>query len=192
MEKKYKPIEINDDSIKRKINAIRNEKLKLGLRLQIKSGLRVKEIAELQKEDITFNDDGTIRLHVKYGKREKKKNDSESKIKPRDVNVRPDKWLYDRLKKFVESSEDGNIFYSSHYIKHKAMEYGIQTHDLRRINAQERLNDLKKEGLERMKAKEEVGKELGHSDVKFTNIYLNRRRITSTKKGSARKRGRKK
>lgn len=190
MEKKYKPVDLNDDSIKRKINAIRNEKLKLGLRLQIKSGLRVKEISELQKEDIVFNDDGTIKLYVRYGKREKKKSDSESKIKPREVNVRSDKWLYDRLKKFVESSKDGNIFYSSDYIKHKAMEYGIQTHDLRRINAQERYNDLRNQGFERMKAKEEVGKELGHSDVKFTNIYLNRRRITSIR--SARKRGRKK
>lgn len=192
MEKKYKPVDLNDDSIKRKINAIRNEKLKLGLRLQLKSGLRVKEIAELQKEDITFNDDGSIHLHVRYGKKERKKDEKESKIKPRDVNVRSDEWLYDRLKKFVENADDGNLFYSRDYIKHKAMEYGIQTHDLRRINAQERLNDLKKEGLERMKAKEQVGEELGHSDIKFTNIYLNRRRITSTKKGSARKRGRKK
>lgn len=175
MEKKYQVKFIDDDSIRRKINALRNLKLKLALRLQLQSGLRVKELAELRKEDLTFNEDGTIELYVRKGK-----GDKENKEKPRNVKVREDKYLFEKLKELTQKDPGGNrLFFTEYYIRHKAAEYGIETHDLRRINAQERVNDFIKQGLKRKEAKEIVKNELGHTNIKMTNIYLNRRKATS-------------
>lgn len=172
---------INADSIKRKINAIRKEKLKLALRLQLQTGLRVKEIAELQKDDIKLKD-GKIFIHVRYGKG-KGEEGKENEPNPRDVISRDDKYLYEHLGEYLGSCQDENIFYSRDYIRHKAEEYGIQTHDLRRINAQERLEDLIKSGKLRMEAKEIIKEQLGHTDIEYTNLYLNKKKvIKKTKK----------
>lgn len=169
---------INADSIKRKINAIRNEKLKLALRLQLQTGLRVKEISELQKEDIKLKD-GKIFVHVKYGKG---KGEKENEPNPRDVTAREDNYLYDRLGQLMESSSEENLFYSKDYIRHKAEKYGIETHDLRRINAQERFEDLTKSGFKRMEAKEIIREQLGHTDMEYTNLYLNKKKIAKKSK----------
>ena len=53
---KGKEPKISESSALRKVNALRNEKLKYALRLQIKSGLRVSEVSDLAKDDLEFAD----------------------------------------------------------------------------------------------------------------------------------------
>ena len=153
---------ITDETVTRKINAIRNEKLKLAFRLQHKSGLRVKEISDLTKEDISFDDNGQITIHVRSGKGRKR----------RDVHVREDLYLYERLKDFTEKSQGGRLFYSRSYLKQKAAEYGFESHDLRRHNARNRFQDEIKDGQTQRQAKKTVQKEFGHETVSTTEIYL--------------------
>lgn len=153
---------ITDETVARKINAIRNEKLKLAFRLQHKSGLRVKEISDLSKEDISFDDNGQITIHIRSGKGRKS----------RDVHVREDPYLYERLKDFAEKSDDGRLFYSRSYLKQKAAEYGFESHDLRRHNARNRFKDEVSDGQTQRQAKKTVQKELGHETVSTTEIYL--------------------
>lgn len=152
----------SEDSIFRKINAIRNERLKLGFRLQLKSGLRVAEVAKIRKNDIEFLENDRIVIHVRDGKGRK----------ARDVSVLQDKYLYNRLKKYTEESENDKLFYSRSYIKQKAKEYGIRTHDLRRINAQSRLAEEVNMGKNRREAIKTVQEALGHASPETTRIYL--------------------
>jgi site-specific recombinase XerC len=153
---------VMNETVARKINAIRNEKLKLAFRLQHKSGLRVKEISDLTKEDIFFDDNGQITIHVRSGKGRK----------TRDVHVREDPYLYERLKNFTEKSQGGRLFYSRSYLKQKAAEYGFESHDLRRHNAKKRFQDEIKDGKTPRQAKKTVQKEFGHEAVSTTEIYL--------------------
>lgn len=156
-----KSVNLTEDTINRKINGLRNEKLKYALRLQLKSGLRVSEVSKLQREDFEFRE-GIIKIFVKEGKGRKN----------RKVVVLEDIYLYERLPKFIESSGEGKLFYSRDYLRHKAAEHGIKTHDLRRVNAKTRLKTEMQKGKTRMKAKEKVKEELGHETVKITNMYL--------------------
>lgn len=153
---------LTNDTISRKINAIRNEKLKLAFRLQHKSGLRVKEISDLTKDDIFFNENGEIHINVRCGKGRKS----------RQVNVLSDEYLYKHLKKFTEKSDGTKLFYSRSYLKQKAAEYGFESHDLRRHNAKNRLKSEISNGKSLKDAKKTVQKELGHGKVTTTNIYL--------------------
>lgn len=153
---------VTNETIFKKINAIRNEKLKLAFRLQYRSGLRVKEISELTKDDISFYNDGKIKIHVKCGKGGQ----------ARSVNVQADKYLYDHLKEFTVKSEGGKLFYSRSYLKQKAAEYGFESHDLRRINAKNRLQCEMSGGKKLREAKKVVQKEFGHKTIATTEIYL--------------------
>ena len=58
---------IDLDKVQKKINALKNEKLKLGCRLMQLSGLRVSELANLKKEDIKI-DGPVITVNVRKGK----------------------------------------------------------------------------------------------------------------------------
>lgn len=146
-----------------KINALPNRKLKLAFRLQGQSGLRVNEIAELRKDDIAFQEGGSIQVTVRSGKGRKQ----------RCVNVVEDTYLYDHLRQLVESvGERDRLFYSASYLIKKAGEYQMETHDLRRINARQRFRDNKKKGVSRYQARKAVAAELGHSDTKETVLYL--------------------
>lgn len=150
-------------TISRKINALRNEKLKYALRLQLRSGLRVKEIAQLKKGELLFGEDNQLKLVVKQGKGRK----------DRVVEVLEDQYLSDRLSDYVEEhNTEEPLFYSRSYIKKKAAEIDIKTHDLRRINAQERLKKALDEGKSLGEAKEIVKEQLGHEKIKTTDIYL--------------------
>ncbi|KAB3535646.1 phage integrase family protein [Alkaliphilus pronyensis] len=159
---KGKILKHSSDTVERKINGLRNEKLKYALRLQLKSGLRIKEIADVKKEDISFDGDKTI-IHVQQGKGNKK----------RIVETIEDKYLVDKLKGWASKHEDGEkLFYSRNYLRKKATELGIPTHDLRRINAQKRFQKELDTGKDRAEAKATVKKQLGHEKIKTTNIYL--------------------
>lgn len=155
--------EINADTIRRKINAMRNERLKLGLRLQLQSGLRVGEISDLIPEDIRFEDNGNITLNVRNGKGGKQ----------RFVNIPPDDYLKKHLQAFMEGKNQAEkLFYAKDYIRSEARRYGIETHDLRRINSVVRYNEAKKRLKGKNKAKHEVKEQLGHTTTTMTNIYL--------------------
>ena len=136
--------------------------MKLAFRLQHKSGLRVKEISDLTKDDIFFNENGAIRINVRCGKGRKS----------REVNVLCDEYLYKHLKEFTEKSNGGKLFYSRSYLKQKAAEYGFKSHDLRRHNAKNRLNSEIGNGKSLKDAKKTVQQELGHEKFSTTNIYL--------------------
>lgn len=146
----------------RKINALRNEPLKLALRLQVQSGLRISEVAALRPEDIKVNTEG-IELYVRYGKGRKS----------RSVNLINDKYLEEHLKTFLEAKSEGQpMFYSVNYLKKKANELGIPTHDLRRINSRMRYREQRGNGACWREARRIVQRELGHENAMTTNAYL--------------------
>lgn len=153
-------------TLKRKINGLKNKKLKYALRLQLMSGLRVKEISELEPEDFTFKE-GKIIIDVKSGKGQKQ----------RKVEVIEDKYLYSELVPYIESylkdGRKGRLFYSRSYLRKKAGEIDIRTHDLRRVNSQERVCiAIEKDGMSRAEAEKIAQRELGHEKIKTTRIYL--------------------
>ncbi|MFV0518271.1 MAG: tyrosine-type recombinase/integrase [Aminipila sp.] len=159
-----KKLSNSESTYTHKINAIRDTKLKLALRLQKQSGLRVSEVSDLTKHDIIFDEPSrSITLKVRNGKGGK----------ARTVNVMRDDYLYDGLIVFIEPlDEQEKIFYSSDYLIKKAGEYNIKTHDLRRINSRQRFRGELDEGATRREARTEVANELGHSLPKITNVYL--------------------
>ncbi|MDK2919616.1 MAG: hypothetical protein PWQ37_2349 [Candidatus Petromonas sp.] len=156
---------ISESRALRKINALRNKKLKYALRLQIKSGLRISEIADLSKDDIEFKD-GKIKVFVKSGKGDKS----------RKVSVVEDKYLYDRLLSYIKECDGDKLFYTADSLRGRAAEYGIQTHDLRRLNARKRLSIEMNKGRTREEAKRIIQKELGHESTKVTDLYITKRR----------------
>lgn len=159
-----KKLSNSEATYKHKINAIRDNKLKIALRLQKQSGLRVSEVSDLTKSDIFFDENyRAIILKVRNGKGGK----------TRTVNVMQDEYLYSNLKEFIEPlKKQEKLFYSSDYIIKKAGELNIETHDLRRINSRQRFRKELAEGAERREARTAVSKELGHNNPKITNIYL--------------------
>ncbi len=159
-----KPLVLPEQTYEKKYNRLNNKKLKLAFRLQAKSGLRVSEIADLTSEDVTFHQDGKIDLQVRNGKGRK----------AREVHVMDDGYLYAELQQHIaDSNKEEKLFYSSAYLRKKAREYGMQTHDLRRINARKRYRAEIEEGKGKRQAKRAVGHELGHENVKTTNVYIN-------------------
>ncbi len=152
----------SNDRIERKINGLRNKKLKIALRLQLRSGLRVAEIAEIRKNDLLF-DDEKIKIEVRDGKGRKS----------REVEVLNDAYLLENLVEQVETLKSNDkVFYSRDYLRHKAAAIGIETHDLRRINAKNRLEEEIDMGKSTEEAKDLVRKQLGHETIRMTNLYL--------------------
>lgn len=106
------------------INNCRNKKHKYPFRLSILSGLRIEELADLEKRDLTFLDDGRIRIHVRHGK-----GDKERIV----TTIMKDKYLYDNLKEFLENKTDGDrVFYSKKYLHRIAKKHNFSNHDLRK------------------------------------------------------------
>lgn len=156
---------ISENKALRKINALKNEKLKYALRLQFKSGLRVSEISELEKEDIEFID-GKIKVYVRHGKGDK----------AREVNVVEDEYLYEKLQEYIAVCKDKKLFYTKDSIRVRAAKYNIETHDLRRLNARRRLKIETRKGKTRKEAKKVVQRELGHETTRITDLYIGERR----------------
>lgn len=162
--KNGKALSLSEATYLKKINRLNNERLKLAFRLEHNSGLRINEIATLKKQNIFFNEcTKEIVINVCNGKGNKE----------RTVNVVKDNYLFSRLKKHLDQIEaDEMIFYSASYLKKKAGEHKIQTHDLRRVNARQRFRIERSAGNTRRDARRTVAKQLGHNDVKTTNLYL--------------------
>jgi integrase len=106
------------------INAIRNKKLKLAFRLSLVTALRIKELSELTKKDLIFDEkEKRIVVHVEKGKGNKN----------RDVwSIMQDKYLFENLKKMTENlNNDDKIFYSRSYLGAMATKYNFQNHNFR-------------------------------------------------------------
>lgn len=151
------------ETIKRKINGIRNKKLKLGYRLALATGLRVSEVAKLRKEDIKrVKGSDSLIVYVREGKGRK----------DRKVIGLEDSYLLKGIRELLQEQGEGNLFYSRGYMMGEAYRLGFECHDLRRIFAKEYLKQRKEQGDKGRKAVKEVAKQLGHKKLKTTSIYL--------------------
>lgn len=106
------------------INRLKNKRLKLGYRLQIISGLRVAELADLEQEDITIKNDKQICIQVRNGKGGYE----------RHVECFLDKWVLDNILE-IEPRKNNKLFYGEGYLKNTAKSLGFHTHDLRKTFA---------------------------------------------------------
>jgi len=110
--KPAKTIEL--ETVHRKVNAIRDVRLKTAFRLMEKSGLRVSECAALTKRDIQIDGDGVIKIDVRHGKGGS--NDV--------ITAMPDEWLSGKLSKLLEPLDDGYELYDANeetmdFLRHK-------------------------------------------------------------------------
>lgn len=164
---KSKGKKVDFDLMQRKVNAIRNKKLKLAYRLASISGLRVSELSDLEAGDIQFNEDGTINVTVKHGKGGK------SGI----VKCLKDNYVYDNLKRFCQEQDKGKIFYSESYMREKANALGMQMHDFRRAFANLKKMECMNAGATAYDANGMVQEALRHSRFSTTKRYLYGRKI---------------
>lgn len=117
----------------RKINQIKNERLRLAFRLAEISGLRVSELADLEAGDISFSED-KIFVNVRHGK------GGHGGC----IECSPDAYLAKQLPQFLQKYPEGKIFYSRDYMIECAGRLGLECHDLRRIFAIQSREELKK------------------------------------------------
>ena len=152
---------LSSSTIERKINGLRNKKLKTAMRLGLRAGLRVSEIARLRVEDVEVKDNCII-VDVMDGKGGK----------DRTVTSFEDPYLANNIKEIVKSAGSGKLFYSDRYFKTKAKELEFQMHDLRRAYARELLKKEMEKGSSRAEAISKVKLVLGHVKKSTTDIYL--------------------
>lgn len=162
--RKFEPLKL--DTVKRKINAVRNKKLKLGYRLMLASGARVAEVAALKPENIIITDD-SMQIKIIKGKGGK----------DRTVKTLDDDYLKRELAEVVASSEPGKpVFYSASHMIKKAWELGIECHDLRRVFSQKYRVKCRKTA-NAYTANGQVMAAMGHTRFRTTRRYLNRKII---------------
>lgn len=157
--------EMKLDSVRRKINAISNKKMKLAYRTALATGLRVSEIGNLRKEDFTFTEEG-LNVYVSDGKGGKTGT----------VKALNDEYLTTELKEYLKDLENSEkVFYSAGYLKEKANELGFECHDLRRAFSQMVYKEERAADKDPLEAKKEVQKALRHSRYSTTKRYLSRK-----------------
>ena len=147
---------------KRKINAIRNCKLKYAYRLMLVSGLRIFEVAALTKNDITINGED-ITVKVRSGKGGKSA----------EIQCITDPYLSHRLVKYLaEQSAGKKIFYSATTMRHQAAHLGFECHDLRRIAANTFRRQRLASGEKVYDANRQTSEFLRHERFGTTRRYL--------------------
>jgi integrase len=152
----------NLDTILRKINVIRDKKLKLAYRLALVSGLRIFEVSALLKDDFKLDPEG-IEVFIRDGKGGK------SGL----VKCLRDKYLEKELKEHLSQLNGSErVFYSDKHMKNKALSLKFQCHDLRRAFSKKLYQERKPIVGARM-AKIEVQQALRHTKFNTTKIYLN-------------------
>jgi integrase len=170
---KSKGKKVDFDQMQRKVNAIRNKKLKLAFRLASISGLRVSELADLEAGDLKFNDNGIITASVKNGKGGKSGQ----------VECLRDKYVYEQLKEYCNGQEDNKrLFYSESYMREKAGNMGMEMHDFRRAFAQLKKMDCMDEGCSSYEANAKVQEGLRHERFSTTKRYLYGRKVVTERK----------
>ena len=155
------------DTINRKINAIEDEKLKFAYRLMKVSGLRVSEVAMLERQDLQFKENQLL-VHVRHGK------GGSNGV----VTCLADPYLVSKLKNYVaDKSEGERLFYSASVMKKKAWKLEIECHDLRRISAITYHKQLRSEGKSVEEADELTKQFLRHERFSTTKRYLYNRKL---------------
>ena len=161
------------DETYRKINQISDDKFRYAYRLALASGLRVSDLADLEKEDITYQDNKII-VEVRNGK-----GGSNGA-----VECKPDPYLYKNLQEYTNKLNPGEkLFYSEVYLREKADSLNMECHDLRRIFAITTRNELKKE-MPVYEANQIVQERLRHKRFSTTKRYLfNKKLVVRRKEG---------
>lgn len=165
---KSKGKQVNYDTMRRKVNAGTNKKIKLACRVAAISGLRVSELGALRPEDITLKEDGTISIFVERGKGGK----------PGTVDCMKDDYVYEQLKTYCTGLDPGTkLFYSEGYMREIANKNGMQMHDFRRVFAVKQKVQLISEGYTAPEANHIVKEKLRHARFSTTKRYLYGRKI---------------
>ena len=154
----------------RSINQISNEKLKYAYRLALVSGLRVSKLADLEPEDISF-ENGAIIVRVRHGK------GGHGGV----IRCREDAYLYEHLQKYVqeavrEPTQTGKLFYGEAKMRKEALRLGFECHDLRRIYAILTRRELGKQ-MPVKEADRIVQQNLRHVRFSTTKRYLYNRKL---------------
>ncbi len=106
------------------INNCRNVKHKLPFRLNCLIGARIDELSNIRKSDITFLEDGRIKVFLR-----KCKGNKERTI----VTIMKDEYVYNNLKELLENKKDDEkVFYSKDYLYKIAKKHNFINHDLRK------------------------------------------------------------
>lgn len=145
-------------TVNKKINALKNKRIKLAFRLQQLTGLRIGEIAQLKKSDLTFKD-GKIFVLVRESKNNKSRRVS---------TIIKDKWLYDKLLELEERKDI--LFYKESTLRVKAWKLGFKSHKLRKVTA--KTINLRYSAKNESEKKEIIRKFLGHGNDRTLKIYI--------------------
>lgn len=155
------------DTTNRKINAIKDKKLKLAYRLMLASGLRVNEAAQLTKDDILINGEN-ITVNVLHGKGGSNGT----------VECMQDPYLAKELPLFLEDKPSGEpVFYAQSTMRRRANELGLECHDLRRIAAITYRKKQMGNGTPVFDANSQTKSFLRHARFSTTKRYLFNRKL---------------
>lgn len=157
------------DTIRKKTNAIRDERVKLAYRLMLVSGLRVGEVSQLTRDDLSFGEDGCIIVRVRFGK-----GGSNGEIV-----CMPDLYLSDRLRAYLANKAFGQrLFLAQSTLRQKAHQLQLECHDFRRIAAiTYRQNQMGDANISRFAANEKTKFFLRHRRFSTTKRYLFNRKL---------------
>jgi integrase len=153
---------ISADTIERKINGLRDKRVKLGFRVMLRGGLRVAEASMLEAGDVAINGE-EITVQVKHGKGGKARTVSFT-----------DRYIAEQLPALMEETRE-KLFYSDSYMQEIAADKGIECHDLRRIYAQRAYRQMKTPDNTRYDANALLMEQMGHAKWRTTKIYLRRK-----------------
>lgn len=160
----WKPLK--QDKLLRTVNGLHNKKLKYAYRLMLATGLRVSEVEQLRKQDITF-EDGKITLYIEDTKGGG----------PATVEC-DEPYLIERLPEFVSGLDDSDkVFYSASTMMREAGAHGLECHDLRRVYAKTEYRERIGSGMKAYEATGEVRELMRHKSCRTTKKYLRRKII---------------
>ncbi len=160
--KKKKESELQLRFVWRRINAIRDTRKKLAFRLQLISGLRIKEIEGLKPDDIIKDSENRLIIHVNNGKGGKS----------RTIKTIPDKYIFANIEG-LKPLNDGRLFFKESTMIKEADKLGFHTHDLRKVFAQYVYNNYCATEKERIELLQRL---LGHEVGSRTYLkYINRK-----------------
>lgn len=156
----WQPLDLN--AVKKTINALHDEKLRLAYRSMLETGMRVSEVECLRKKDIKI-DGNTIRFYLQHTK----------KGCEDEVFCSSD-YLATKLTSYLEKfEEEEKLFYSKSMMMKKAGEHGFECHDLRRAYAKNEYRSAR-QSVNSYEAVDIVRDKLRHESCRTTKKYLRR------------------
>lgn len=159
---------VDFESMKRKVNTCKDNKMKLACRLAAVSGLRVSELADLESQDIEFMGNYKMLVRIRNGKGGKSGT----------VETLPDKYVYENLQKYIDTvTGKEKLFYGESYMRKYALDHGMQMHDFRRAFAIMKRRQCINDGLSSQDANQKVQEALRHDRFSNTKRYLYGRKI---------------